>query len=144
MTKNPLMNMTQNTASIARVEHRMRSARNAKKDTMNSNGTGRGKEQTMNDDLIKRSDAIKAVESEDCFAYIECKAEVLYNRINAIPSADRPQGKWIETDRLNCGARVYQCSICGEDIDEMPTVMGVPKYRFCPYCRAKMKGADDE
>lgn len=46
----------------------------------------------MSDDLIKRSDAIKAVESEDCFAYIECKAEVLYNRINAIPSADRPQG----------------------------------------------------
>ena len=57
---------------------------------------------------------------------------------------DRQQGEWIETDRLNCGAKVYQCSICGEDVDEMPTVMGVPKYRFCPYCRARMKGADDE
>lgn len=58
--------------------------------------------------------------------------------------ADRPQGEWIKTDRLNCGARVYQCSICGEDVDEMPTVMSVPKYRFCPYCRAKMKGVDNE
>lgn len=90
-------------------------------------------------DLIKRSDAIEAV--ADYFDYSRRFVEGI---LNEVPSADRPQGEWIKTDRFNCGARVYQCSVCGEDIDEMPTVMGVPKYKFCPYCRARMKGADDD
>jgi rubredoxin len=48
------------------------------------------------------------------------------------------------------GATVYKCSVCGDVVDEMPTVMGVPKYRYCPSCGAKMKivwvvkGADND
>ena len=93
------------------------------------------------DDLIRRSDAIEAI----TYSYLNVmtqKERALL--IQAIPSAVRPSGEWIETDRLNCGARVYQCSVCGEDVDEMPTVMGVPKYRFCPYCGAMLKGTEDE
>ena len=47
-------------------------------------------------DLISREDAIEVVEKEDCLGYIECKAEKIYDRINAIPSVDRPHGEWIE------------------------------------------------
>lgn len=39
-------------------------------------------------DLISRADAIEAVEEEDCLGYIECKAEKIYDRINALPSAE--------------------------------------------------------
>ena len=54
----------------------------------------------MNEDLIKRGDAIKAIEAEECLGYVECQSEWLYDRINAIPSADRPQ-EWIP-----CGERL--------------------------------------
>ena len=93
----------------------------------------------MSDDLIKRSDAIKAVENEDCFAYIECKAEVLYNHINAIPSADRPQGKWKRMKFTDCGSPIDKCSICGHYINGDMEVR-----KFCPNCGARMKGVDDE
>ena len=51
------------------------------------------------EDLIRRSDAIKAIEALECFGYIECKTKGLVKDINAIPSADRPSesiGKLIE------------------------------------------------
>lgn len=64
--------------------------------------------------------------------------------IAKLPSTDRPRGEWIETDRTYFGATVFKCSVCCDEIDEMPTVMGVPKYKYCPYCGIKMKGADDE
>lgn len=100
----------------------------------------------MNDDLIKREDAIKVLESEDCFGYIECKTKALVKDINAIPSADRPTGQWVdkgwkgdwqfETDgRGNCW-KVFECSICNGE--------NTRKTCFCPCCGAKMKGADDE
>ena len=54
----------------------------------------------MSEDLIKRGDAIKAIEAEECLGYVECQSEWLYDRINAIPSADRPQ-EWIP-----CGERL--------------------------------------
>ena len=49
----------------------------------------------MNDDLIKRSYAIKATWKEPTYADpINILTEVR-DRIEAIPSADRPQGEWI-------------------------------------------------
>lgn len=63
---------------------------------------------------------------------------------NFATAEEIPQGEWIETDMRCYGATAYKCSVCGDDVDEMPTVMGVPKYKFCPYCGARMKGADDE
>ena len=49
-------------------------------------------------------------------------------------------GKWIETGYVYCGATVYKCPVCGEEISEMPTVMGVPKYNGCPYCLSRLEG----
>ena len=98
-------------------------------------------------DLIKREDAITVLYRNTPF---DAKGIALLDKceseINAIPSADRPQGEWIdrgwhgdwqfETDgRGNCW-RVFECSLCNGE--------NTIKTRFCPHCGARMKGADDE
>jgi hypothetical protein len=109
------------------------------------------REATTNTDTISRQAAIDALgeapevwtDSPEEFAALnQWKMDMA--AIKAVPSTDRPQGKWIETDRTYFGATVFKCSVCCDEIDEMPTVMGVPKYKYCPYCGIKMKGADDE
>ena len=94
----------------------------------------------MSDDLIRRSDAIGACAYETIECYEARKA------IRALPSADRPQGEWIdkgwkgdwqfETDGRGSCWRVFECSVCN----------GWTSTRtcFCPHCGAKMKGAEDE
>ena len=113
----------------------------------------------MNDDLIKRSDAIEAIhnywkkrletlptkESEygEVYADIQQLDKILeYNKalcnfIKSIPSADRPQGEWIYIDEPIIGNPYgrYKCSKCNlEEPFESD---------FCPNCGARMKGADD-
>ena len=78
----------------------------------------------MNDDLIRRSDAIKTVN-----AFLG--TDLIVERIKRLPSADRPQGEW---EYNGFGSK---CSECGFSL-----VGG--EYRFCPNCGARMKGADDE
>ena len=83
------------------------------------------------DELIRRSDAIKVIEAEEYLGYVECQSEWLYDRINAIPSAGRPQGEWIDN-----GDRYFRCSLCGtKDTD---------KWYWCHGCGHPMKGADDD
>ena len=56
--------------------------------------------------------------------------------------AEQPKtGKWISADAIFGGVPFY-CSECGENTRD--TVMGKPRYNFCPMCGAKMEGADDE
>ena len=95
----------------------------------------------MNDDLIRRSDAIGACAYETIECYEARKA------IRALPSADRPQGEWMESFKPITVKRGYiwktklihdgwSCSECSEVVEK--------RYPNCPYCLAKMKGADDE
>lgn len=69
----------------------------------------------MNDDLIKREDAIKAVRSTvaqyvpflngiNMTLPLECETA-----LRSVPSADRPQGEWITDDDGD-----KKCSNCGE------------------------------
>ena len=107
----------------------------------------------MNDRLLTESDVLKAVDkrieelSKDP-VFIRKNGQIdLYGikkYLLAIPTAEWPQGEWIKTDRTNCGSTIYKCSVCGADIDEMPTVMGVPKYKYCPYCGADLRGESNE
>ena len=90
-------------------------------------------ENTMSDDLIKRSDAIGACAYETIECYEARKA------IRALPSADRPQGEWFKDDE-----GTFICSACGSGYKDQPTIMGKPMFEWCPICGAKMKGADDE
>ena len=63
----------------------------------------------------------------------------------AIPSADRPQGEWIESfKRVEVKQGTYigtkfvhdgwSCSECSEVVEK--------RYPNCPYCLARMKGAE--
>ena len=95
----------------------------------------------MSNDLIRRSDAIET-------AYQlrhkpnDAEWEDWLKSFNAIPSADRPQGEWIEHWYPHFDVAGIECSICGEDVPYWERNYDMPKY--CPNCGAKMKGADDE
>jgi len=53
-----------------------------------------------------------------------------------LPSADRPQGEWIEQE--DDYHHYWECSECGMGV-------GLDDIRnYCPNCGARMKGADDE
>ena len=98
-------------------------------------------------ETIYRDDAIKAM--RECFQLLARPRVTAIKAINAIPSADRPQGKWIDADgnfvpldKDGCTTASAWCSNCGE------WLTGSDEYctsgRFCPSCGARMKGADDE
>ena len=91
----------------------------------------------MNDDLIRRSDVYKAVDD-----WLEGRVPNL--NIKDIPSADRPQGEWIDAEiPLESGGSmpIQACNLCKTFYPLAYTGGG---HRFCPNCGARMKGADDE
>lgn len=112
----------------------------------------------MSKDIIYREDAIKAYNeameelvkwqmeewqlgdfSECEFNTTDCKH--IARKIEAIPSADRPQGEW-----KHLKGDEWLCSECGhviwtEDSWEHPLERGKD---YCEHCGAKMKGADDD
>ena len=95
-------------------------------------------------DLIRRSDAIEAFEDVlDCDFY-HVSEETPRERIEAIPSADRPRGEWIDAEiPLESGDTmpIQVCNLCKTFYPLAYTGGG---HRFCPNCGAKMKGVDDE
>lgn len=82
-------------------------------------------------DLIRRSDAIKAL-----YKYNFVTKEVIEREIMSIPSADRPQGEWIEQE--DDYHHYWECSECGMGV-------GLDDIRnYCPNCGADMRGDDNE
>ena len=98
----------------------------------------------MSDDLIKRSDAIKDLcdisNNSDMPNDWHRGMSVAISALYRVPSADRPQGEWIDRSDggriLNPWWENYECNRCG--------YYGSGTWNFCPYCGAQMKGADDE
>ena len=104
-------------------------------------------------DLIKKKDVLALVKS-----YIEASAEHMENdgyyeaqfegleelqddlfNLETFPSADRPQGEWMEVDDVSISCR---CSVCGWEAHLYEDdIYGMP---YCPNCGAHMKGTDDE
>lgn len=106
----------------------------------------------MSEDLIKRSDAIKAVSKVDDYGDgigFEVRSHCLVE-IELVPSADRPQGEWIdEADKYDAsfGIHDYRCSNCNSYADEY--IGGHEWYtagkpNFCPYCGADMRESEGE
>ena len=91
----------------------------------------------------KRLDTLPTKESEygEVYADIQQMDKILeYNKalcnfIEAIPSADRPQGEWKPKNH-----HTDYCSNCGFEETQWRTA----DYNFCPSCGARMKGVDDE
>ena len=98
-------------------------------------------------DSIKRSDAIKALGEEpyvwtddDEFAQGERSQWIDdVSAIKAVPSADRPQGEWIDK-----GKNLWECSKCGMVIYSESEQDRNEFHKWCSRCGAQMKGADDE
>ena len=59
--------------------------------------------------------------------------------LKELPSAEPKRGRWISADAIFGGVPFY-CSECGENT--LDTVMGKPRWNFCPNCGAKMEAAD--
>ena len=96
----------------------------------------------MSEDLIRRSDAIKVVRH----IVFECiDADARQKLIEAVPSADRPQGEWIE--KIVDDVKITVCSSCDKEPTFTHFYGSCGNYSlsdFCPNCGARMKGADDE
>lgn len=71
-------------------------------------------------------------------------ADILLKFMQRMPSADRPQGEWIDAEiPLESGGSmpIQVCNLCKTFYPLAYTGGG---HRSCPHCGAKMKGADDE
>lgn len=100
-------------------------------------------------DTIYREDAIATIEKRKEKIVSNYESDKWFRKmiseVEAIPSADRPKGKWIRISSLYSLDRTYRCSVCGKVIDDMPMDEYYdPAYKGCPYCLTRMKGADDE
>ena len=59
--------------------------------------------------------------------------------IKAIKTAQPKTGKWLYKSGMGWG-ETWICSECGEKTTS--TVMGKPRYKFCPMCGARMEGTE--
>ena len=90
------------------------------------------------DDLIRREDAIRVVDS-----YIG--TDPIVAKIKELPSAERV-GHWSEAERKK--SEIFYCSVCGgrayhpwvgsRNTDEKNKC----RYAYCPNCGARMKGEE--
>ena len=95
----------------------------------------------MSEDLIRRSDAIKALKREksDWNNDYNVPIDHCIERLNKVKSADRPQGEWKRRLVDNGFNADWVCSECGYRVKT-----DFVSFNFCPNCGARMKGADDE
>ena len=101
------------------------------------------------DDLISRQAAIDAL--NEYFARIgKLKRGGLREKaisldtvgaIKTLPTIQPKRGRWISADAMFGGVPFY-CSECGENTRD--TVMGKPRWNFCPNCGADMRGEQDD
>lgn len=94
----------------------------------------------MDDEYIRRSDALKGVELFQCgWAEIEAVQSDYIERLPAADVAPVRHGRWIKdeffSDEVNNGEK---CSQCGELIGWFGNL---PKY--CPGCGALMDGGNE-
>lgn len=99
----------------------------------------------MSDDTIKRSDAIKALDNAWINGTSLLDANEAVKQLKDLPSADRPQGEWVDAEiPLESGGTmpIQVCNLCKTFYPLAYTGGG---HRFCPNCGARMlKGAEAE
>ena len=99
----------------------------------------------MSDDTIKRSDAIKALDNAWINGTSLLDANEAVKQLKDLPSADRPQGEWVDAEiPLESGDTmpIQVCNLCKTFYPLAYTGGG---HRFCPNCGARMlKGAEAE
>lgn len=102
------------------------------------------------DDLIRRDDAIRAIEEEDIIVKGMRYSKVIfadYNRkmregvidiLGSVPSANAKlveTGSWITVGKTKHGSIIRKCSACGVE------KAGRVKSKYCPDCGAEINSA---
>lgn len=92
----------------------------------------------MSEELIRRSDAIKAIRERLDSPHMQNALQQgaclsILRAIENAPTIEPKRGEWIEIHIKDYKAK---CSHCGT----WSPIMG----NFCPNCGARMKGADDD
>ena len=102
-------------------------------------------------DCISRQaaiDALRKLREEDIEDY-GCEIPEGFNQdhldratfaIKQLPPIQPKRGRWLSADAIFGGVPFY-CSECGENTRD--TVMGKPRWNFCPNCGADMRGERD-
>ena len=99
------------------------------------------------DALIRIEDAIKVLCRETCHPGVFCPdnycAEMWdeFNDVERVDAVPVRHGRWVHHPEIGWGS-TWLCSECGEKTVE--TVMGEPRYKFCPMCGAKMDRKDGD
>lgn len=89
----------------------------------------------MDDEYIRRSDALTGVELFQCgWAEIEAVQADYIERLPAADVAPVVHGKW--GDNGIEGSMLVKCSLCGFDC-------GANSFSYCPNCGVKMDGGKD-
>ena len=86
------------------------------------------------DGLISRQMAIEVVQNRHIM--LNKEKVLLINDLEKLPSSQPNRGRWISADEI-FGRVPFYCSECGENTWD--TVMGKPRWNFCPNCGAKME-----
>lgn len=100
----------------------------------------------MSDRLLKESDVLRIA-----FQLPLVVNSAFADAVKALPSADRPQGEWIDYIGYDLGIEgqwlrddgktvFVQCDQC----DSIIVRNLMTHMNFCPYCGARMKGEADE
>ena len=85
----------------------------------------------MNDRLLKESDVIEAFKGRESLIHDVYTATAI---IKSVPTADRPQGEW---ELVGERTQYRRCPYCKR-------IRAFQDTRFCDWCGARMKGADDD
>lgn len=93
-------------------------------------------------DCISRRSAIDALRAMQTYKLFAGDDMLLIDQAGAqtelmlLPPIQPKRGRWISADAMFGGVPFY-CSECGENTRD--TVMGEPRWNFCPNCGAKME-----
>lgn len=93
--------------------------------------------------ILDEDDVLKALCRELCHPGARCPdgyCEEMREKLKDVPTVhpEPPKiGKWLYKSGMGWG-ETWICSECGEKTTS--TVMGKPRYKFCPMCGARMEG----
>ena len=111
-----------------------------------------------NSDTISRQAAIDKITKrlfETAFNNVGIKQDIdetlvdvaenrLENWFNELPSAqpERKTGHWVYRPEWSKYGDIWSCSECGEKTSQ--SVMGEPRFKYCPMCDAKMENVGEQ
>lgn len=93
----------------------------------------------MSEELIRRSDAIKAINSVGWLEDAEYEKRIL-----AVPAIEPKRGWWMPYKQHKGETVLWKCTVCGHTIYSETKTDRLAYHKWCGKCGADMRGTDDE